>query len=148
MDFSTSDAVVPLKIKHQVCRANLCLVCCRHLRRGSHIQSFAIVTEEAIAKGIRRIVALTGREAIKVRQMEEHVQLHMYILEKLQVNKFSEITVVKTHELLLLEESVKGARFYRDVGAISPTILRLFLRVIAVRVRNMVLYETKYSEID
>ena len=39
---------------------------CSHLRRGGHIQSFAIVTEEAIAKGIRRIVALTGTAAIKV----------------------------------------------------------------------------------
>lgn len=39
----------------------------RHLQRGGHIQSFAIVSEEAIAKGIRRIVALTGREAEKVK---------------------------------------------------------------------------------
>ena len=41
-------------------------VLCRHLQRGGHIQSFAIVSEEAIAKGIRRIVAVTGREAEKV----------------------------------------------------------------------------------
>ena len=39
-----------------------------HLLRAGHIGSFAIVTEEAISKGIRRIVALTGREAIKVRE--------------------------------------------------------------------------------
>jgi alanyl-tRNA synthetase len=39
---------------------------CRHLQRGGHIQSFAIVSEEAIAKGIRRVVALTGTEAEKV----------------------------------------------------------------------------------
>ena len=38
----------------------------RHLQRGGHIQCFAIVSEEAIAKGIRRIVALTGGEAEKV----------------------------------------------------------------------------------
>ena len=37
-----------------------------HLQRSGHIISFALVTEEAIAKGIRRIVALTGPEAIKV----------------------------------------------------------------------------------
>lgn len=36
-----------------------------HLRASGHIGSFAIVTEEAIAKGIRRIVALTGIEAVK-----------------------------------------------------------------------------------
>ncbi|CAI8038056.1 Alanine--tRNA ligase, cytoplasmic [Geodia barretti] len=36
-----------------------------HLHRSSHIMSIALVTEEAIAKGIRRIVALTGPEALK-----------------------------------------------------------------------------------
>lgn len=39
---------------------------CSHLHRSGHIGSFAIVTEEAIAKGIRRIVGLTGNEAFKV----------------------------------------------------------------------------------
>ena len=37
-----------------------------HLHHSKHIGSFAIVTEEAIAKGIRRIVALTGTDAEKV----------------------------------------------------------------------------------
>ena len=41
---------------------------CSHLIKAGHIDSFAIVTEEAISKGNRRIVALTGREAIKVRK--------------------------------------------------------------------------------
>ena len=39
---------------------------CSHLLNSGHIESFAIVTEEAISKGIRRIVALTGPEAAKV----------------------------------------------------------------------------------
>lgn len=34
-----------------------------HLLRSGHIGDFAIVSEEAIAKGIRRIVAVTGPEA-------------------------------------------------------------------------------------
>lgn len=38
----------------------------RHLKQSGHIESFAIVSEEAISKGIRRIVALTGHEALKV----------------------------------------------------------------------------------
>ena len=37
-----------------------------HLRSSGHIVSFALVTEEAISKGIRRIVGLTGPEALKV----------------------------------------------------------------------------------
>ncbi|XP_037076515.1 alanine--tRNA ligase, cytoplasmic-like [Pollicipes pollicipes] len=36
-----------------------------HLRRAGHIGPFVIASEEAIAKGIRRIVALTGPEAQK-----------------------------------------------------------------------------------
>ncbi|XP_077983533.1 alanine--tRNA ligase, cytoplasmic-like [Glandiceps talaboti] len=36
-----------------------------HLRNSSHIGPFVIVTEEAIAKGIRRIVAITGDDAQK-----------------------------------------------------------------------------------
>ncbi|XP_014253263.1 alanine--tRNA ligase, cytoplasmic [Cimex lectularius] len=36
-----------------------------HLHRSSHMGDFVITSEEAIAKGIRRIVALTGAEAKK-----------------------------------------------------------------------------------
>lgn len=36
-----------------------------HLKRSGHIGDFVIASEEAIAKGIRRIVALTGPEATK-----------------------------------------------------------------------------------
>ena len=36
-----------------------------HLRRAGHIGPFIIAAEEAIAKGIRRVVALTGPEAVK-----------------------------------------------------------------------------------
>lgn len=39
---------------------------CRHLKRAGHIGKMVIVSEEAIAKGIRRIIALTGSEALKV----------------------------------------------------------------------------------
>ena len=36
-----------------------------HLRRAGHIGNFIVASEEAIAKGIRRIIALTGPEAEK-----------------------------------------------------------------------------------
>lgn len=38
----------------------------RHLQNSSHAGAFVIVSEEAIAKGIRRIVGVTGAEAQKV----------------------------------------------------------------------------------
>jgi len=34
-----------------------------HLRRAGHMGNFVVASEEAIAKGIRRIIALTGPEA-------------------------------------------------------------------------------------
>lgn len=43
----------------------------RHLRNSGHAAQFVIVSEEAIAKGIRRIVAVTGAEAQKV--ITQHV---------------------------------------------------------------------------
>lgn len=42
------------------------LMLCRHLQRAGHIGQLIIVSEEAIAKGIRRMVALTGAEATRV----------------------------------------------------------------------------------
>jgi len=45
------------------------------LKRSGHIGDFVISTEEAIAKGIRRIVALTGPEATKVRSYEAFIFL-------------------------------------------------------------------------
>ena len=44
--------------------------CCnfRHLHRSSHIGDFVIVSEEAIAKGIRRIVAISGQDGTNVRK--------------------------------------------------------------------------------
>jgi alanyl-tRNA synthetase len=38
-----------------------------HLKTSRHVDRLVIVTEEAIAKGIRRVVAVTGPEAEKVR---------------------------------------------------------------------------------
>ena len=40
-----------------------------HLQQTGHIGDFVIVAEEAIAKGIRRIVAVTGAEATKVNEV-------------------------------------------------------------------------------
>jgi len=42
-----------------------------HLRRAGHMLHMVIASEEAIAKGIRRIVALTGTEAIKAQNKEK-----------------------------------------------------------------------------
>ena len=46
-----------------------------HLQKSGHIGNFVIVTEEAIAKGVRRIVAVTGNEANKVSSLAEHISV-------------------------------------------------------------------------
>ena len=40
----------------------------RHLLRAGHVGKFVIVSEDAISKGIRRIIAISGSEAAKVTQ--------------------------------------------------------------------------------
>lgn len=49
-----------------------------HLQHTGHMQNFVLVSEEAISKGIRRIVAITGPEALKAQKkceaLEEQVE--------------------------------------------------------------------------
>ena len=49
-----------------------------HLQCTGHMQNFVLVSEEAISKGIRRIVAITGPEALKAQKkceaLEEQVE--------------------------------------------------------------------------
>uniref|UniRef100_A0A2M4BC94 Alanine--tRNA ligase n=1 Tax=Anopheles marajoara TaxID=58244 RepID=A0A2M4BC94_9DIPT len=45
-----------------------------HLHQSGHMVDFVITSEEAIAKGIRRIVALTGPEALKALQKTESLE--------------------------------------------------------------------------
>lgn len=45
-----------------------------HLLRAGHIGDFILVHEEAIARGIRRIVALTGPEADKAKRIAESLR--------------------------------------------------------------------------
>lgn len=52
-----------------------------HLQNAGHAGQFVIVTEEAIAKGIRRIVALTGAEAQKAVRRQETLKAALAQLE-------------------------------------------------------------------
>ncbi|KAI5762663.1 AARS1 [Gulo gulo luscus] len=52
-----------------------------HLRNSSHAGSFVIVSEEAIAKGIRRIVAVTGAEAQKALRKAESFKNSLSVME-------------------------------------------------------------------
>ena len=54
-----------------------------HLKNSSHMEKFIILSEEAIAKGIRRIIGVTGSEAVKAHKKADS-------LEK-EVNELSEL---------------------------------------------------------
>lgn len=52
-----------------------------HLHQSGHMVDFVITTEEAIAKGIRRIVALTGPEALKALKKTELLENQLNALK-------------------------------------------------------------------
>lgn len=52
-----------------------------HLQNSSHAGVFVIVSEEAIAKGIRRIVAVTGAEAQKALRKAESLKKSLCVME-------------------------------------------------------------------
>ncbi|XP_068022711.1 alanine--tRNA ligase, cytoplasmic [Melanerpes formicivorus] len=52
-----------------------------HLHNSSHVGSFVIVSEEAIAKGVRRVVAVTGPEARKALRKVESLRKLLEALE-------------------------------------------------------------------
>lgn len=57
-----------------------------HLQNSAHASPFVIVSEEAIAKGIRRIVAVTGSEAQKALRKADALQKSLVALQsKVQV---------------------------------------------------------------
>lgn len=53
-----------------------------HLQHTGHAGEFVIVSEEAIAKGIRRIVAFTGPEAVKALNKASHLENEVNKLKK------------------------------------------------------------------
>lgn len=74
-----------------------------HLHNSGHIGDFVITSEEAIAKGIRRIVALTGPEASKSLKKAENLEnmaKNLYkTVENLQATDSSKDVVKKIIDL-------------------------------------------------
>lgn len=72
-----------------------------HLKRSGHIGDFIIASEEAIAKGIRRIQVLTGKEATKALKKSELFENNLKQLEKrvIETKKFDKDLVKEIVEL-------------------------------------------------
>ncbi|XP_057327123.1 alanine--tRNA ligase, cytoplasmic [Microplitis mediator] len=73
-----------------------------HLHYTGHIKNFVIASEEAIAKGIRRIVGLTGPEAAKALNKAEILQNRLNTIEKNMADD-KEFKYTKEHTKNILE---------------------------------------------
>merc|ERR1719445_646438 len=71
-----------------------------HLRRAGHMEHMVIASEEAIAKGIRRIVALTGPEAAKALNKEKLLNAE---LEKVRLKVSNKDLTLKEKVKLLTD---------------------------------------------
>ncbi|KAL3280531.1 hypothetical protein HHI36_003763 [Cryptolaemus montrouzieri] len=122
-----------------------------HLRYSGHIGDFVIASEEAIAKGIRRIVALTGPEASKALKKNELLENRSNEIKTL-IAEDKEGTNSKQHvkQIVELTEEVSHATIpYWKKEEIRNTlkILKKSLddkdRAIKVAVANKVVEEVK-----
>jgi len=83
-----------------------------HLRNSKHIRSMALISEDAIAKGIRRVVAFTGHEALKAGAKADAFQTQVdALLAKIKDNVKSKNYTTKelTSEINQLSESLDPA---------------------------------------
>ncbi|QQP50822.1 AlanyltRNA synthetaselike, partial [Caligus rogercresseyi] len=80
-----------------------------HLKRAGHLQEFVIASEEAIAKGIRRILALTGLEAKKASLKAQ--QLQVKVDKASEVIKEGKLSVKELVKLITnLTEDISGSQ--------------------------------------
>lgn len=81
-----------------------------HLQRSGHMWDFVITSEEAIAKGIRRIVALTGPEAEKARKKTELLENQLNDLKsKILSDKTGDMSKEYVKEIVDLSDDVSHA---------------------------------------
>ncbi|CAH3042742.1 unnamed protein product [Pocillopora meandrina] len=82
-----------------------------HLQNTGHMKSFVLVSEEAISKGIRRIVALTGPEALKAEKKCHSLEERVENVQNLVKEK------MKDGGLNIKETSQEITRISEDISA-------------------------------
>lgn len=109
-----------------------------HLSNSSHIEKFIIITEEAIAKGIRRIIAVTGNEALKAHKKADSLErdvneLGAKISKEIAENK-SGINLVALNKLVYnLNEEINQSqiaywrkdKFRHDLEKLKKSLIEL-----------------------
>lgn len=86
-----------------------------HLINSAHMDQFIVLSEEAIAKGIRRIIALTGPEALKAQKRGDLLErsvadLSANIKSSLQNNSTSVNLTALNKEIFNLSEQVNHSQ--------------------------------------
>lgn len=86
-----------------------------HLKNSAHMEKYIILSEEAIAKGIRRIIAVTGVEALKAHkkgdQLEKEVsQLCEKVQSEIDKNRENTNLIVLNKEIFSLNESINQSQ--------------------------------------
>lgn len=82
-----------------------------HLLNSGHIEKFIILSEEAIAKGVRRIIAVTGAEALKAHKKAD-------LLEK----EVKELTVNIQNEIKTKKDTVNLTQLNKQIYALNEAI--------------------------
>ena len=109
-----------------------------HLQNSAHIEKFIILSEEAIAKGIRRIIAVTGAEALKAHKkadaLEKSVaELSARINGEIEKNKSSINLQVYNKEIYNLNELINQSqisywrkdKFRQDLEGVKKILIEL-----------------------
>ncbi|KAK9307987.1 hypothetical protein QLX08_001892 [Tetragonisca angustula] len=136
-----------------------------HLHYTEHIGDFVITSEEAIAKGIRRIVALTGPEAIKAQKKASVLESHLDRLQaiiiadksgvniKEHIKKIIELTDDISHAVISSWKKDKMRKMLKDLKktlddkeraaktAIANTVVDTIQQIIQQDIGRLVLVE-------
>lgn len=76
-----------------------------HVKRSGDIKLFIILSEQSISKGIRRIIAVTGEEAIEARRIEADLTER---IDTLAANK--SVSIARDEQLKVLSKTLDGAQ--------------------------------------
>lgn len=96
-----------------------------HLRRSGHIGDFVIASEDAIAAGIRRIIALTGPEASKALKRAAEFSNKVNELSQLVTSNQGDVKDLPKQIVALIEEIAQSTISYWQKDELRVTLTKL-----------------------
>ena len=102
----------------------------RHVAKTGDIKDFVITEEVGIAKGIRRIVAVTGQEAQDIGRLAQSLQERLDVLARSDrrtqdsgLKSFSVVRAVLVHRRLE-DDSTISFHFFQELGQADISTLK------------------------